>query len=230
MTERRKTELDGLKSGWMGDVPADFADEMLAMGQWQLVPGGEILYGHGAESRDLFGIADGSLHMRIAMNEHEQRLAHICGPGFWFGENELISGSARILETEASEDLVLLRIPAHDFLHLARSRPDAWRWIALLAVQHQALAIGAADDLMLPSAAKRLIGVLLRLSGNRLNNPASPALTVIHLTQQELAVAANLSRASAGRILRELAGAGDIAIDYSAISILNAAGLAKRLT
>ena len=103
MTERRKTELDGLKSGWMGDLPADFADELLAMGQWQLVPGGEVLYGHGAESRDLFGIANGSLHMRIAMNEHEQRLAHICGPGFWFGENELISGSARILETEAAE-------------------------------------------------------------------------------------------------------------------------------
>ncbi|MEY8099993.1 helix-turn-helix domain-containing protein, partial [Falsihalocynthiibacter sp. S25ZX9] len=67
-----------------------------------------------------------------------------------------------------------------------------------------------ADDLMLSAPQKRMASVLLRLSGNRLGHQRSPPIKAIPATQQELAVAANLSRASAGSILREMERNGEI--------------------
>ena len=208
-----------LRSGWLGDLPEDFIESFLALGSWVRVPAGGVVYGVGAKGSDLYGIASGVARLHIALNEHEQRLAHFCGPGFWFGD----------FEFDAAEDLLLLRIQRRDFVKFAGSKPDAWRWIALLVAQHAALALSAADDLMLPSAEKRLVATILRLSGRRYAHPASAPLPAIPITQQDLAVASNLSRSSAGSILRELQQAGEISIDYGKIIIQNAEALSIRL-
>ncbi|WP_193142747.1 MULTISPECIES: Crp/Fnr family transcriptional regulator [unclassified Meridianimarinicoccus] len=218
-----------LKSGWLGDVPAPLADSILSLGSWVRVPAGEIVFRIGDEAGDLFGIASGSIGMHIAMNEHEQRVAHICGPGFWFGDFELVTGLQRIMEIDANEDLLLLRVTRTAFLEMAGAEPEIWRWIAVLAVQHGMLAMGAADDLMLASAEARVVALLLRLTGHRLNHPASPPLESIRITQQELAVAANLSRTATGTILRKLKRNGEIHMDYGVIAVRNPEALQARL-
>lgn len=223
------TNTAKLRAGWLGDLPGAFAERLVAIGRWVRLDRGQIVFGIGSDDMDLYGIARGTARMHIAMNEHEQRVGHIIGPGFWFGDNEFVSGVPRIMEIDAATDLLLLRIPRSDFQQLAREFPDAWRWIALLAVQHLTLAIGAADDLMLSSGESRLVAVLLRLSGHRLGHPASPPLEFLPATQQELAVAANLSRASAGRILRMLEDKGEISIEYGALVIRDPRALAARL-
>lgn len=222
-------DVDTLTSGWLRDVSEPFRDRLLSLGRWHTVPRGTVIFGQGADEQDLFGIASGSIRMHIAMNEHEHRVAHICGPGFWVGEHEFITGTPRIIEMEAPEDTTLMRFRRSDFAQLLKDVPDAWRWIALLAAQHLAVAIGAADDLMLPLAEKRMAAVLLRLCARRLAHPASPAVDRILMSQSELASAANLSRASAGRILRDFAKAGAIATNYGSIDILDPEALAAKL-
>lgn len=218
-----------LKSGWLGDLPVDFVDSFLSLGSWVRVPSGGIVYGAGADGAELFGIASGLARLHVAINEHEQRLAHICGPGFWFGDFEFVAETQRSMEFDAAEDLLLMRIQRNDFEKFARSVPDAWRWIALLIAQHAGLAVSAADDLMLPSAELRVVATLLRLSGRRFAHPASPPLTEIPITQLDLAVAANLSRSSTGSILRRLRQADEISIDYGKIIIRDADAMANRL-
>ena len=218
-----------LLAGWLGDLPQGFAESFVAIGQWIQMDRGQMVYGIGADDTSLYGIANGTARMHMAMNEHEQRLSHVIGPGFWFGENEFVSGVSRILEFEAATDLLLLQVTHNDFQKLAPEFPDAWKWIAQLAGQHLITAIGAADDLMLPTAEKRLVAVLLRFSGNRLGHPQSPPFENIPVTQHELAVAANLSRASAGPILRMLEKEGEILIDYGALVICDACSLGARL-
>lgn len=222
-------DIENLRAGWLGDLPRSFADEFIKIGRWVHLDRGQVVYGIGSEGTDLYGIAHGTARMEMAINEHEQRLSHVIGPGFWFGEYEFASGDPRILEFEAATDMLLLQVTCNDFQQLAREFPDAWRWISLLSGQHLFTAIGAADDLMLPSAERRLAVVLLRLSANRLGHPNSPPIDVIPATQQELAVASNLSRASAGRILREMEKRGDISIEYGALEILDANSLAARI-
>lgn len=223
------SKIQHLKAGWLGDLPQAFADQFLDLGTWVHVPAGQLVYSIGAAEQDIYGIAQGVIRMHIAMNEHEQRLAHMCGPGFWFGDMELVTNSPRIMEIDAAEDLHLIRIRQSDVEKLSATYPQVWRWIAALVVQHAGLAISAADDLMLPSAEKRLVAVLLRLAGHRFAHPASPPLGSISITQQELAVAANLSRSSASTVLKQLRQAGEIRIDYRAITLLDPEGLTKRL-
>jgi CRP-like cAMP-binding protein len=223
------TDYSSLRAGWLGDLPQDFADAFLKIGRWVQINSGLIIYGIGSNNTNLYGIASGTARMQMAINEHEQRLSHIIGPGFWFGENELVSGSPRLLEFEAATDLLLFKITRNDFLQLSREFPDAWKWIALLAGQHLITAIGAADDLMLSAPQKRMASVLLRLSGNRLGHPQSPPIKAIPATQHELAVAANLSRASAGSILREMERNGEISIGYGNLVICNSDALSARL-
>jgi CRP-like cAMP-binding protein len=83
---------------------------------------------------------------------------------------------------------------------------------------------------MLPLAEQRVVATLLRLAGRRFAHPASPPLASVPITQQEMAVAANLSRSSAGKVLRNLARDGAIAINYGSIEILAPDTLAARLT
>jgi len=223
------TDTADLRAGWLGDLPQGFADAFLKIGRWVQMDRGQIVYGIGTDDTNLYGIASGTARMHMAINEHEQRLSHVIGPGFWFGENELVSGLARMLEFEAATDMLLLKITHYDFQQLARELPDAWKWIALLAGQHLITAIGAADDLMLSSSEKRIAAVLLRFSGNRLGHPRSPPINVIPATQNELAVASNLSRASAGNILREMERNREISIEYGALVIRDAEALAARV-
>ncbi len=223
------TDSDILRAGWLGDLPGDFADSFVAIGRWVRLERGQIVYGNGQEGTYIYGIARGTARMHIAMNEHEQRMGHIIGPGFWFGDAEFVAGVPRIMEVDAATDLLLLRVMLSDFRQLARDYPDAWRWIALLVVQHMFISIGAADDLMLGDARKRLAAVILRFGGYRLGHQASPPINNLPTTQQELAAAANLSRASAGRILREMEDKGEISIKYGALRIRDAGALAARL-
>lgn len=223
------SDISFLRAGWLCDLPRDFADAFINIGRRIKLDRGQLVYGNATNGTDLFGVTCGVARMHASINEQEQRLVHIVGPGFWFGDYGFVSGTPRIMEVEAATELQLLKISRRDFEELALEFPDAWKWIALLAVQHQNLAIGAADDLMVSSAESRLAAVLLRLSGHRLNHQASPPIDVIPATQQELAVAANLSRASAGRILREFEKSREIAIGYGGLTVRNPVALKARL-
>lgn len=223
------TDNSNLRQGWLGEFPPELAKKLVGIGRWTKLGRGDVVYNQGDAETDLYGIANGIARMQIAMNEHEQRVAHVIGPGFWFGEYAFVSGSQRAVEIEAATDLLLLRITRHAFQRLADEHPEIWRWIALLCSQHTIMAIGGADDLMLPTSEKRLIAVLLRLSGHRLNHPSSPPIEVVPITQAELATASNLSRATAGRILRELESRDEISIEYGSIIIRDANALLATL-
>jgi CRP/FNR family transcriptional regulator, cyclic AMP receptor protein len=219
-----------LFAGWLGDLPSDFAENFIAIGRWVQVERGQIIYRNGDTDTGLFGISDGVVRIQIAMNEHEQRVGQIIGPGFWFGGHAFSTGSPRKIEVEAATDAALLRVTPSDFEKLVTEFPVAWKWIATLFSHHLTLAMGAADDLMLSSSELRLAAVLLRFSGNRLGHPNSPPQNEILASQQELAVAANLSRASAGRILREMEKTGEVSIGYGTVEIRDAKALAARLS
>ena len=218
-----------LKAGWLGDLPPNLADEFVKIGRWVHISRRQVVFSNGDADTDLYGIAHGTARMQIAMNEHEQRMGHIIGPGFWFGDNEFVTGIPRIMEIEAATDMVLLQITRKSFEQFTQEFADAWKWIAVLTAQHLIIAVGAADDLMLSSSENRVAAVLLRLSGSRFGHPCSPPIDVIPVTHQDIAVATNLSRASAGRILRKMDKNGEISIEYGALVIRDADALAARI-
>ncbi len=209
-----------LKAGWLGRLPSPVAQAFLDAGKVQRLPDGAIIYGLGQEQFCLFGIASGHVRMWITMNEQEPRLAHVAGPGFWFGESEVVTGQPRIMEMEASGQTRLCMVARRDIDQIAKKHADAWASVALLAVMNEATAIGAVDDLMIRDAKKRLAAVLLRLSSHRNAFQGVPPVSAVPVTQTEIADAATLSRSSAAAILAELSRKGIIRTDYRTIVIL----------
>lgn len=97
-------------------------------------------------------------------------------------------------------------------------------------MDHLSVSFRAISDFMLRDHKVRLISVLLRLANYR--SAASPGgiaeqtdPITIHVSQNELAVAANVGRTTANRCLLALKKAGLIDIAYGRIVLLDAAAL-----
>jgi CRP/FNR family cyclic AMP-dependent transcriptional regulator len=212
--------INALKAGWLGQVPSPLAKAFIDVGTFQTFPDGATVYGFGQEQCCLFGIASGHIRMWVTMNEQAPRFGHVAGPGFWFGESEVVTGQPRIMEMEASGETRLCMVARSDIDRIAKKHAETWASVALFAVMNQATAIGAADDLMLRNAKKRLVAVLLRLSSHRNAFQGVPPVSAVPVGQRELADAATLSRSSALAILAELSRDGLIRTDYRTIVIL----------
>ena len=212
--------INDLKAGWLGHVPSPLAKAFIDAGKLQTFPDGATVYGFGQEQCCLFGIASGHIRMWLTMNEQAPRFGHLAGPGFWFGEHEVVTGLPRIMEMEASGDTLLCMVARSDIDRIAKKHAEAWASVALLAVMNQGTAIGAADDLMIRNAKKRLLAVLLRLSSHRNAYQGVSPISAVPVRQTELADAATLSRSSALAILAELSRDGLIRTDYRTIVIL----------
>jgi CRP/FNR family cyclic AMP-dependent transcriptional regulator len=111
-------------------------------------------------------------------------------------------------------------LPLHSIREIVASDPGAWRFFGLAAIAHNSVAIGAADDLLIRDHVRRCIAVLLRLGGCRLRTvPESPPIEV-DVTQDDLAALSNLSRTTAGAVLRRLQASGYLEVSYRRIHIL----------
>jgi CRP/FNR family transcriptional regulator, cyclic AMP receptor protein len=90
-------------------------------------------------------------------------------------------------------------------------------------------AMWAIDDLMIRDGAERVVAVLLRLSGCRFPVPRGSGPNVAHVSQEDLAAMANVSRGTANAVLRRLEAAGHVKRSYREITILSPDAMRSRL-
>lgn len=223
------TERTRLLSGWLGHVPPVLAESILQAGTSRHKADGEPVYNQGDEGAGLYGIASGCVRMFFTMNEQDPLLGHVAGPGYWFGDVALALGSGRLIGATAGGATVLHFVPLAAIERLTVSDPLVWRSISGLLALNQALAIGAAEDLMIRDSKQRLVAVLLRLASLRNAFQGVPPVLDIPVTQPELAEAACLSRTTATDILRDLSRQGWIATGYRSIKILEPEALSAVL-
>ena len=225
----RDMPFETLQSGWFGELPPEIQHYLISIGRSEKATSGDTVFDVGAEGRDLYGVIDGSIRLLVASNEHHPRFAHLVCPGSWFGENELVTRSPRLMEAQAAEDSLLLRISAFELERSSRNHPDIWRWIARLSAQQTMLAISAADDLMLRNPQMRIAALLLRLSGQRGCHHDTKPRHRISASQQEISEALNLSLSGTGRLLRQLDREQIIRLHYGNLTIEDNQNLARLL-
>jgi CRP-like cAMP-binding protein len=122
-------------------------------------------------------------------------------------------------------DCTLVGIPANHVRWLLAERPEHWREIGRLAIEHYDLASGSAADGMIPDARQRVLAMLMRLSGLRDATP--PAVPSVYLSKEEIGVIANVSRSALNAILHDLAARGVVALGYRLIRIVDPAALGR---
>lgn len=212
------------RRGWLAHTPPDFRARVAGHLRLRDLREGELLYTLGEEPGGIWGLVGGGLAIEVAPNERGPSFAYFAQPGFWFGEQSLITRRPRLVSVRATRRSRLAGLSLAAFDEMARDHPADWRWIALLATMNTALAIAIGDDLMIRDPRLRLIALLLRLAGLRGVGREDGAGSVM-VSQTDLAAMAAMTRTTAGLILRDLARREQIVLAYRRIDIVDGDGL-----
>jgi CRP-like cAMP-binding protein len=217
-----------LLTGWLGQQAPEFSKAVLLAGRLEHFSDGDSIYTFGERKGRLYGVVAGVARLHVTRNGSMQ-LGHVAGPGFWFGDVEFITDRPSIMTVTAAGETQLLVLKRDAFDRIVRTHTDAWLSLARLCACNVDLAAAAAEDLMIRDSTGRMIALLLRLSSNRHAYQAAAPIAVIPATQEELSLAANLSRSTGSAILAELGKSGWLATGYRGIQIIDAEALRNRL-
>ncbi len=218
-----------LTTRWLAQTEPSIRQGLLDACKLRQFLDGERIYGFEQEQNCLWGVVSGAIRLFVAMSEQDPRLAHCAGPGFWFGEIPVITGGTRAMQALAAGHVRLCSIDRSVVVNMAKTNSDVWRSVATLSIMNEMIAIGSAEDLMMRSPQKRLVATLLRMAGWRHGFQGALPMTMVPITQLELAEASSLSRSSTAVILRDLGGKGLVKAEYRSITILDAPALTQLL-
>jgi Crp-like helix-turn-helix domain len=115
------------------------------------------------------------------------------------------------------------------FEGLCDKEPESWRWLGLLATHHIDVSLCAIDDSLLRVPGHRISAILLRLADQRMTEKSDDACPAIDITQAELAILANVSRATVAGHLVDLENDKLISRTYGRIVVLEPGLLRARL-
>jgi CRP-like cAMP-binding protein len=177
----------------------------------------------------MYGVAIGKLRVAISAAEHGPYFVHLFGPGAWIGEGPSITGRPRVVTPTAEEDCRLLFLPQAAIHELVLREPALWRFFVLPLQGHFELAVGALADALLRDPTKRTIAALLRLGGRRIGLVSAADPVEIPVSQDEIAVMANIARTTASLVLADLAKAGLVKIGYGKLTLLSSPRLRAML-
>ena len=213
----RKVVID---NGWLSQTPQSFQCAILDRCRLQSFEAGQSIYMAGDPPGGMFGLVSGGVGVSIAPGERGPYFAHLGRPGTWFGEASAILRQPRRVGLTATRGAELLYLPIEKIDEIVAKDSNAWRAFALVTVGHLEMAIGACDDLMLRDHVKRCVATILRLGGCRNLLPSGPTPIEVDVCQAEIATLANVSRATAGKVLRKLEVKGLVESSYRRIRIL----------
>lgn len=212
-----------LERGWLSLTSEDFQKVVFEKLKIRQFKAGETVTRAGEPGGGLWGLVDGGIRIEQPDAQLTRELMQVSLPGFWFGERALLWNGARQHDVYAARPLILATISLADCQSILAENPAHWKWIALLAQINGDLAIGLVADLLLKNPRRRLVAIVLRLSGRKAGLNLSSG--EFHISQQQLGEIANLSRTVVNETLLDLERRGLISISYRSIKILDATRL-----
>jgi CRP/FNR family transcriptional regulator, cyclic AMP receptor protein len=209
-----------LLQGWLSHTPAAFQRDVLDRCLLEDLSPGARAFPEGVPTGDLFGLVVGHIGVWIAHCGGKPCLVHFLRPGSWFESLPAGANQPRWIALAASRHAKVLRLPQQAMEKIVRRHPGAWRLFGLVMAGHLKVAALAADDLLIRDHVKRCVAVLLRLGGCRTVATSASMPIDVDVNQQGLATMSNLSRTTAGSILRRFEASGHLEVSYRHIRIL----------
>ncbi|WP_294539173.1 Crp/Fnr family transcriptional regulator [uncultured Rhodoblastus sp.] len=200
--------------GWLGAAPADFGQSILSRSSWERLEAGALIQTGGEAEGELIGLADGIVEMRSVVGRPDTPLMHLGHPVLWLGYGPIAFDRPRPTAASARTPVWLARISQADVKKALSARPEWWRHFIKPAIANGDIALIAAADLLIRDNERRCAAVLLRLSGRRFAGPKDSKPVDVPIMQDELAGAANLSRNSAGTMLKRMAARGLVELGH----------------
>lgn len=204
--------------GWLTRTPPDFREAVLANCTLHRFAAGSTIFTELDEAAGVWGLARGVVGIESSGEQSDPRFVSFAGEGFWLGAQTLILGTRRQVGLVAIQPCVLLHLSPTGFQAIVDTVPEAWRWLAVMAISQIELALGTLEDLRMREPERRCAAMLLRLAGCR--GPfavAEPADVLV--TQEQLSELINLSRTALGSVLRNFESLGLISRGYGKVVI-----------
>jgi len=220
---------------WLAQARADVRLKLLDRCSLRHLAPGNVLHIAGDESLGMYGIVDGSLKVYVSADGHGPYFVHVLAAGVWGGEGPAIVRGPRPVTLIAASETKILFLTRPAMLELAAEHPELWEFYSYHLMNHLTVALGAISDLMIRDHEERLMSVLLRLGDCRSSTTPGGSAgrtgpITIHVSQNELAAAANVGRTTANRQLLKLRKAGLVDTAYGRVSLLDPARLRRMLS
>ncbi|MCX5493190.1 Crp/Fnr family transcriptional regulator [Kaistia dalseonensis] len=207
----------------------DFRKELLAEANWRRFDAGQHVTLSGEGGDELLCLCEGALAITSGLGTSDTpTMLHLARPPFWLGYGPLMTGEPRRATATARTSGWLAQILGRRLMAMLAATPAWWPNMFFLAASYGDLAALIAADLAIRGSERRLIAVILRMSGHR-TPAAGPPLTLLPISQGELAAAANMSRNTAGTIIQRLASRGLLVVTPQGLVVENPGGLASLL-
>jgi CRP/FNR family cyclic AMP-dependent transcriptional regulator len=207
--------------GWLAQSPASIRAAVLERCIVRDFESGQRVYAIGEPPTGLWGVVSGGFALEFATDEHGPHFAHTFRPGMWFGEGETFALRPHFSTIAATRPSRCLHLPLPALEAIARTHPLIWRSVGVLAGAHVADALGAFSDGTIRDPTGRVAATLLRLAGVRVHERLADPSPELDVTQEDLAVLANMSRGTVQTQLGKLESAGVIARSYGRVQILD---------
>ncbi len=219
MNKATAQELAG-RDGWLSQVPREFRTAVLERARLREFMTSDTIHIAGDEPGGMYGLVTGTVRVVLAGSEHGPYVVHLFRPVTWFGEGPSIVGQPRPVSLSAARPVALLYLTRHAIDVIAQLDPSFWKCFVAPLMGHLDTALGSLADHMIRQQDKRLLAVLLRLGGFRSAAGVLAGPVEVDASQEEIAAMANISRTTAGSMMRKWQSMGLIALGYGRVAIL----------
>lgn len=175
-------------------------------------------------------IESGKVAVRITTRGGEQAMIDVLGPGEVVGTFAVLEdGGRRSATVQALESTETLSIERSHFQALRRAHPTIDRFVIDVLLADVRRVNTLLLEALFSSVEQRMLRRLLDLTAVYGGERTRCGPVHIALTQQDLASLAGTSRATANRVLRDLAEAGVVGLTRNRIHVLDPAALRRRV-
>lgn len=211
-------------SPWLSQHERRVQDAICARTRLVNLAKGRTLFDIEDSGGDLYCLVSGCAVITLAHPVQGVINAHAMFAGRWFGEPAALGRRPRIMSVSARRSTELLAISQAQIAELLKADPSLnWVFFNLMAWNVEEYALHVVD-LLIVDPRLRLCSRLLTFGG-RLLSFLPPGPVSIPMTQEELAVASNMSRSTVYNLLGELVEQGICALGYREVRILDMARL-----
>jgi CRP-like cAMP-binding protein len=214
------------RSRWLSQQAPAFQDALCGRMRLLNLKKNDSLFHLEDSAHEIFCLVRGAVLFSIVHPIHGLVVAHTALPGEWFGEPATLGNRPRMMSVHARLACDLVAVSRGSAEDILRRNPEfCWNFFNLMARKGEDYMLHAVD-LLIQDPRRRMCSRLLTLAG-RLLNYLPPAPVTVPLSQEELALASNMSRQTAHLLLGELVQQGICTLGYREIRIIDMAALAR---
>lgn len=212
-------------SSWFARLPGDVQDELMLAGRQRHLAAGCMLFRVGDEPTGLHGVLGGELHIIGSASNGDDKLMAIHRAGDWTGFLTCTDRQPHPLSAHAATDCQVFSVPPASVSRIFERSVATFRLLVdpelRVSRRNYRWLIEMTTRPTLQRIAERLVDLGRWTHGDR----AGPVSPIDHVSQEELAVATNVSRQTMNSALNELEARGLIKIGYGRIDIIDSRGL-----